>query len=243
MRRLASMILVVLLGWAVTTVPAWTQPGGPVTDEVPVPYWSYRWAEQAGGTTQVWRRPASNPEGDWVPAGVVPGAVSDIEATAADPGLALALTKGKLYRSRDAGETWAALPNLPDWPTAVALGQQSTGVTYLGTLTGGIFRSVDAGDTWQALSPDLGLLPGTFLEVTALEVYPGDENTVYAATGYWLGTTEAQFTPLGVFVSRNAGATWRLLAESDLSAPMITSLTPTPGNPLAVEIGSESPAP
>jgi hypothetical protein len=243
MRRKASIILVVLFGWAATTVPAWTQMQSPVTKEAPVPYWSYRWAEQAGGTTQVWRRPASDPKSGWIPAGVVPGAVSDIAATAADPALALALTKGKLYRSRDAGQTWAALPDLPDWPTAVALGQQTAGVTYLGTLTAGVFRSVDAGDTWQALSPDLGLLPGTFLEVTALEVYPGDEGTVYAATGYWLGTTEEQFSPLGVFVSRDAGATWQLLEEASLSSPMITSLTPSPGKPLAVGIGSEAPAP
>jgi hypothetical protein len=160
---------------------------------------------------------------------------TDIVTTAADPDLAVALTEKHLYRSRDGGETWSVLPNVPEWPTAVDLGQQTAGVVYLGTLTGGAFRSTDAGDTWQALSPDLGLLPGTFMQVTALAVNPEDEETVYVATGYWLGTTEMHFTPVGVFLSVDGGATWVQVHESELSEPMVTALKPAPGDPMTVQ--------
>jgi hypothetical protein len=236
MRRVAGTIFVGMLVWTGAILPAWFQHAAPAGAAASKPYWTYRWLEQADGTTQVWRRPASNPESSWIPVGTVPEAVSKIEATAADPDLAVALTEKALYRSRDAGETWTALPNLPSWPTAVDLGHQSAGVLYLGTLTGGAFRSADAGDTWQALSSGLGLLPGTFLEVTALEVHPEDEETVYAATGYWLGTTEMHFSPLGVFLSLDAGATWLLIEEPEPNGEMITSLTPAPDDPLAVQV-------
>ena len=189
MRKFKRVAVIGILLWMGSVLPTLVEPGDPPAGSPPAPFWTYRWTESPGGMTQVWRRPTAGGDSDWILVGSIPEQVLQVMATAADPDLVVARAGQALYRSRDAGQVWEELSNLPDWPTALALGQHTPGLLYLGTLTGGVFRSIDGGNTWRALSSDgLGLLPGAFLETTALAVHPQDDEIVYAATGYWLGT-------------------------------------------------------
>jgi hypothetical protein len=79
---------------------------------------------------------------------------------------------------------------------------------YVGTESSGLFRSTDNGVTWVSLTDKLGV-PMPNLTVTALA--EGDDSTIYAAAGYWLGTSEAHFAALGVYVSRDGGMSWQAM--------------------------------
>ena len=81
---------------------------------------------------------------------------------------------------------------------------------YAGTESTGLFRSTDDGATWVSLTDKMGV-PMPNLTVTALAAGDSD-NVIYAAVGYWLGTSEAHFAPLGVNVSRDGGMTWQAMA-------------------------------
>jgi photosystem II stability/assembly factor-like uncharacterized protein len=80
---------------------------------------------------------------------------------------------------------------------------------YAGTESAGLLRSTDEGATWVSLTGRLGV-PMPNLTVTALAQGDSD-NVIYAAVGYWLGTSEAHFAPLGVYVSRDGGMTWQAM--------------------------------
>jgi len=227
MQKLAALVAGAVLLWL-------SLAAGPAGLEVAAHEWEYRWEVRADGTSQVWRRPAGEPAGDWVPAGIVPQEVVDIVSNQLQPGLAVARTSQALFHTQDAGRQWQQMSGLPDWPTAVALGTEQAGLIYLGTLTGGVYRSIDAGTTWQPLPWDLEMMSGTFLEVTALAVHPRDDDVVYAAAGHWLGSTEQSFTPSGIAVSLDAGTSWHVFYRAELNDPRVTGLEPDPEEPLRV---------
>ena len=80
---------------------------------------------------------------------------------------------------------------------------------YAGTESAGLFRSSDDGATWVPLTDEMGV-PMPNLTVTALA--EGDSsNTIYAAVGYWLGTSEAHFAPLGIYASEDGGMSWQAM--------------------------------
>ena len=205
----------------------------------PVDAWEYRWEVDADGTSQVWRRPAGQAAGEWVPAGIVPQEIVEIDSTPLQPEVALARTRQALFRTDDAGGHWQQMSGLPDWPTALALGHRQAGLMYLGTLTGGVYRSADDGSTWQPLPWNLDMMAGTFVEVTALAVDPSDDDIVYAAAGHWLGSTEQRFTPSGIAVSLDAGSSWQVFYRAELEDPRVTGLEPDPEQPLRVLARSE----
>ena len=81
---------------------------------------------------------------------------------------------------------------------------------YVGTESAGLFRSTDGGATWVPLTAKMDV-PMANLTVTALAAGE-NSNVIYAAVGYWLGTSEAHFAPFGVNVSRDGGMTWQAMA-------------------------------
>lgn len=196
--------------------------------------WEYRWEVRDDDTSQVWRRPAGDADGDWVAAGTVPQEIVEVTGSDVEPGVAIARTSQALFYTSDAGRQWEQMAGLPDWPTAVALGQERAGLVYLGTLTGGVYRSLDAGATWQPLPWDLDMMAGTFVEVTALAVHPRDDDIVYAAAGHWLGSTEQRFTPAGIAVSMDAGQSWEAFHRAALDEARITGLEPDAEEPRRV---------
>jgi photosystem II stability/assembly factor-like uncharacterized protein len=143
---------------------------------------------------------------------------AEVVSLAIDPGdsevIYAGVGDGGLYRTRDAGVTWAevwAAPPGADFRLGVVLDPQEPSTLYAvtrgGTSGGGVFRSADAGLTWVARGVGLPGCPpcpqggdcppepcGTF--VSALAIDPFATHILYAATGE------------GVFKSTDGGARW-----------------------------------
>ena len=80
---------------------------------------------------------------------------------------------------------------------------------YVGTESAGLFRSTDGGASWVSLTNKMSV-PMSNLTVTAL-AWGDSTNIVYAAVGYWMGTSEAHFAPLGVYASEDGGMSWQAM--------------------------------
>ena len=146
-------------------------------------------------------RPRVRGLGSWELVGGRPGGT--VTGLAASPDIApggtfFAATIGGLFRSKDAGVSWAHVgTDLPGpFLTAVAVSPAlaEDGVIFVGSLEGGVFRSADGGDTWG--QADLG---GRQVNVSSLEVSPDFRKDGLAFTGTMLD---------GVFRSKDRGATW-----------------------------------
>jgi HEAT repeat protein len=182
----------------------------------------------------------------WENAGVIPETVVQLEPAAGQTSqagqekLVFALTKSSIWRSLDAGSTWSRTP-LPDAPMSLAVGHGTTHLLVAGGAANGLYRSLDDGQSWQAVGQTLGVPGAGALGVSALAINPDNENVVYAAPGYWLGTSEVHFTPMGLYTSTDFGAHWFTMtpatanaAGSALTGGMFSSLEPVTGRPLAV---------
>ena len=109
--------------------------------------------------------------------------------------------------------------------------ETAEGATYVGTESAGLYRSDDGGGTWVQLTDNMGL-PMPNLTVTALaQGHSVDE--IYAAVGYWLGTSEAHFAPLGIYATRDGGTTWHAM-EGEPPATPIVPMTVDASDPNAV---------
>jgi photosystem II stability/assembly factor-like uncharacterized protein len=113
--------------------------------------------------------------------------------------------QGSLYRSDDAGATWAIPYAAGAGPpansiTCLAVSWANTDVLYagLGNFTAGsrVLKSADRGAHWtNASGSGTSTLPA--IPVNALVVDDHDDQTVYAATD------------IGVFVTRDGGGSWQ----------------------------------
>jgi photosystem II stability/assembly factor-like uncharacterized protein len=80
---------------------------------------------------------------------------------------------------------------------------------WAGAAAGGVWRSADGGGTWQSCWPNWASQ-----NIGALAGDPADPNVIYCATG------EANLSPdcypgTGIYVSRDGGGHWELLAAAD----------------------------
>lgn len=87
-------------------------------------------------------------------------------------------------------------------------------ILYAGGVSGGIWKSVNGGERWEPIGDEL-----TNLAVSVLVLDPNDRNTIYAGTGEGFFRENVRGTGLplrgyGIFVSRNAGATWSHLTST-----------------------------
>jgi uncharacterized protein (TIGR03437 family) len=100
-----------------------------------------------------------------------------------------------IYRSTDAGETWAAandaLSEQQDI-NVLAVDPRSENIVYAGTFKSGVLRTLDGGRTWQARNNGLPVL-----DVRALAIDPSNPLVVYA--GLENG---------GVYKTEDAGGRW-----------------------------------
>lgn len=124
-----------------------------------------------------------------------------------------------LYRSADAGQTWATvkLPASTGEQPVLAIDAVSTNVLYCGSTAGGLYRSTDSGSTWS---------PTPLAQVYGVTADPTVSGVAYAST---LG---ADSFPL--YKSTDFGVTWAVLA-TNLNLPvnnpgLTSSVTVDPHN-------------
>ncbi len=115
-----------------------------------------------------------------------------------------------LVRSTDGGRTWASLTVLSLPPAGIAELTATGGAVYalLGGDSAGLFRSGDRGVTW---APILGGRPNDRFDGRALVVDPRAPRTLYVYGG------QPETEP-ALWVSRNAGGSWRRLSPGPIPA-------------------------
>jgi photosystem II stability/assembly factor-like uncharacterized protein len=130
----------------------------------------------------------------------------------------MAPNNGGVWKSTDAGRTWA--PIFDDQPTgsvgALAVAPSDPNILYVGSGEGlhrpdlsvgdGIYKSIDAGRTWR----HLGLSDGR--QIPAVLVDPKDPNRVFAAV---LGHPYGPNAERGVFRSLDGGRSWQKVLYKD----------------------------
>ncbi|GAB4567976.1 MAG: hypothetical protein Kow0047_20550 [Anaerolineae bacterium] len=221
-----------LAGWMIVLTilfPALTE-AQTISEGAPV-----RWQVTEDGITRVWRWEESQEGGRWVPAASIPGRVKQIMP--GDEGIWWALTDDSLFRSIDLAERWEKM-DTPGIPTALALSRSGSGRAYLGTRYNGTYRSDNGGRTWIRLAAEPAWLPGTAVEVTAIDVSPQDEDVIAVAAGYWLGTTTMRFAPVGVFLSVDGGSTWLPLHTAAPGEARVEEIRFDATDPLTVEVAT-----
>lgn len=131
-------------------------------------------------------------------------------ASAREPSTFYAYVVGAgLYRSGDAGATWAPLPGAPPSTHALTVARSTIGDVVFAVTAEGLRRSADAGRSWQMVS-----------DVPAAHASAAGD-VVYAAAGS------------NIFVSRDAGASWQRRAFSPGRAVLIA---PAPSRPETVYV-------
>lgn len=137
--------------------------------------------------------------------------VQDIQLNPLRPATVFAATTEGLYRSYDAGKTWA---NIHPVRMAVDIALHPTDTTKLYVTYGslddqtvsGIYRTSDAGKTFAKLA---GGLPASFSGKTLLAISPNQPNTLYASVG-------DAFAQKGLYKTTNGGDTWTRINNTDV---------------------------
>ena len=187
-----------------------------------------------------WQGDALTGPGRGLPAGT---AVAQVHVTNANEALIFAgASRGLFVLDReladptgDQGDRWLRISSVSAPVHAVV---ETDGVLLAATGSNGLYRSLDRGRSWQNLSGALGLQPGVILDVTALAADPAEPGVVYAATGFWVGSSQMHFAPGRVFISMDSGSRWQPMPGPN-GQPLqltarVTALIPAVDTPLSV---------
>lgn len=195
----------------------------------------YQTAGNADGSTSVQR--SGDGGATWHDVAALPLPVIELVAVAGDEEVAYARTPSSIWVSADAGATWQQTASLPSRPMSLAVTGEKTGTLFVGTESMGLLRSNNRGESWQHLeSPAFSAAGAVPLGVTALAINPEDESIIYAATGFWTGTSQARFNPLGVFTSVDAGEHWFAVSQAALGSAQVEKIEPVASRPLALVV-------
>jgi HEAT repeat protein len=193
----------------------------------------YETLSDSGGWTRV--RRSNDGAATWQDVAAIPVPVDELVATAGNEQVVYARAERSIWVSEDAGASWSQTASLPSRPIALAVTGEKAGTVYVGTESMGLLRSNNGGNSWQSLDSASfsagGIAP---LGVTALAINPEDEQIVYAAAGFWLGTSQARFNPLGLFTSADGGGHWFEMSRSALGSAPVEKIEPVAGEPLAI---------
>jgi photosystem II stability/assembly factor-like uncharacterized protein len=123
---------------------------------------------------------------------------------------------GEIYRSRDGGKSWEALPRMHGQSVrALAISASDPNVLAAGALDG-VFRSVNGGDTWDRVSP----ASQEVRNVESIAIDPKDPKVIYAGTWHLAWKTS------------DAGVSWQhinkgMIDDSDVFSIIVDSANPS----------------
>jgi photosystem II stability/assembly factor-like uncharacterized protein len=162
------------------------------------------------------------------------GRVARVSGVPGHPGTYYAATaSGGVWKSIDAGYTWAAVSD--DQPIsstgAIAVAPSDPNVVYVGTgeanIRGnvaaghGIYKSVDAGKTWTLVWAQEG-------QIGTIVAHPTNPDVAYAAV---LGPAFGPNPERGVYRTRDGGRTWQQVLKKDAdTGASAVALDPTNPN-------------
>ena len=126
---------------------------------------------------------------------------------------------GDVFRSRDGGKSWEALPDMHGKSIrALALAASDSRVLVAGALDGA-YRSLDGGNTWQRISSSR---QAEIKNIESIAVDPRNPNVVYAGTWHLAWKTE------------DGGANWRQINKGMIDDSDVFSIIVDASNPSVV---------
>ena len=158
----------------------------------------------------------------------------DVLVSPHDPSLWFFTDWYAVWRSEDAGRTWAySADGLEVTVVHSIVGHPGDGaLVHLGMADNGYLRSTDGGASFD----DLHGLPVGEANVKAIAVAPSDSNRVYL-TG---NTTPGEWAARGLAASADAGQTWAaapMRGLPDMSGRMMCSVAVDPADAMRVAVG------
>jgi len=116
-----------------------------------------------------------------------------------NPNTLFAGRRDGLWKSKDGGRSWGALPYPASVPLSVAIPKSQPDTLYLATARRGVYKSGDGGYQWTQVSEGLpeARAGGRPEEIRTLVVHPLDPNVVYAAPARH-----------GIYRTADGGASW-----------------------------------
>ncbi len=168
--------------------------------------------------------------GAWKLAGPFGGSARSIAIDPRDSGTLIAGSRDSLlYRSNDAGASWRLLPfplGTPGVFNSILIHPSESAHFYAGLDAGdspdsGVWESTDGGEQWHVLTGTRGA------RIESLAISPADAQLIAAGTSK------------GVFLSADAGATWkRISSETDVEMQDITALAFDPSDTRTLYAGT-----
>ncbi|MEX1018339.1 MAG: hypothetical protein WDZ49_01695 [Litorilinea sp.] len=159
-------------------------------------------------------------------------------------GFLFARTDWTVFRGENYGLAWMTVDGINSVPTALAIGESAetaAPIVYVGTMDRGVVRSTD-GHNWATANEGLNFTPGSRLTVDALSVDPAQPDTLYVATSYLYGSSEAHSTPSGVYMNMGDAVAWNSLGETlPATAAALLPVSGRPGAVYAVTTSSRTP--
>ena len=125
-------------------------------------------------------------------------------------------TRGQVFVSRNAGESWARITGpLPDrFPMDMAVDPFNPSIAYVvfsGFGTGHVYKTSDQGQTWNDITSNLPDVP-----TNAIAIDPRSSDVIYIGND------------LGAYITEDGGMTWSLLDEGLDYAVMVFDLSISP---------------
>ena len=126
---------------------------------------------------------------------------------------------GDIFRSKDGGKNWLALPETHGMPIrALAMSLSDPNVLAAGALDG-VYRTKDAGDSWERISPDNH---EEIKNIESIAIDPKNPDVIYAGTWHLAWKTE------------DGGKTWHHIKKGMIDDSDVFSIVVSPSNPSLV---------